>query len=172
MNRCENKILEQFYQKPMKEFGVRELSKQIKLDTKTIMKYLKELTRKKIIKKHHKKGTFPHFEANRLSKTYKITKSNTIMNEIAQTGLFDELERKTKPKAITIFGSIQKGTYTQNSDIDIFIQAKEQKINLTKYEKKLKRNIQIIFEENLNNLPEGLKNNIISGNTISGALQT
>lgn len=93
------------------------------------------------------------------------------MNEVAKSGLFDFLEQVLKPKAIVVFGSVQKGTYLKHSDIDIFVQGKEKKIDLSAFEQKLGRDIQILFEEDLNNLSEGLRNNIINGNTISGALQ-
>jgi predicted nucleotidyltransferase len=134
------------------------------------MKYLKELTRKKIIKKYHKKGKFPHFEANRLSRTYRYEKSHALITKILQSGLIEELE-KLKPKTITIFGSAKKGTYHKKSDIDIFIQTTPKKINLTNYEHKLKHKINLLFEENLKNLTPGLLENIYNGETISGKLE-
>ena len=167
----EDRLLRQFFYEPMNQFGVRELSRQTHFDTKTVMKHLRELVKRKLILKKIQKGKFPNYEANRLSRNYKIIKSNVLMNEIAQTGLFDFLEQELKPKAIVVFGSVQKGTYLKNSDVDIFMQCKEKKIDLSKFEKKLGRDIQIIFEEDLNKLTEGLRSNIINGNTVSGALQ-
>ncbi len=164
-------LLNQFFDEPMNQFGVRELGRQTNLDTKTVMKYLKDFVNKGLILKKVQRSKFPKYEANRLSKTYKIMKSNVLMNKIAQTGLFDFLEQEFKSRAVVVFGSVQKGTYLKNSDVDIFIQYKERKMELNSFERKLGRDIQILFEENLNNLTEGLRNNIINGNTISGALQ-
>lgn len=163
--------LVQFFNYPMRPFGIRELGRMLHLNTKTIMKQLKVLRKQQVIVKVHKPGQFPYYEANRLSRRYKIVKSYTLMNTIAQSGLFDFLEQELKPKAIVVFGSVQKGTYLKNSDIDIFIQGKEKNIDLRTFEQKLGRDIQLIFEEDLNNLSEGLRNNIINGNTISGVLQ-
>lgn len=164
-------VLAQFFNYPMRPFGVRELARTLQLNTKTIMKQLQLLRKQQVIVKVHERGRFPHYEANRLSRKYKIIKSNALMNEIAQSGLFDFLEKELKPKAIVVFGSVQKGTYLKHSDIDIFIQGKEKKIDLSAFEQKLGRDVQILFEEDLNNLSEGLRNNIINGNTISGVLQ-
>ena len=164
-------LVQQFFNYPMRPFGVRELSRTLHLNTKTIMKQLQQLRKQQVIVKVHERGRFPHYEANRLSRQYKIVKSNALMNEIAQSGLFDFLEQELRPKAIVVFGSVQKGTYLKHSDIDIFIQGREKKIDLSAFEQKLGKDIQLLFEEDLNNLSTGLRNNIINGNTISGALQ-
>ena len=166
----EGQLLAQFFNYPMKPFGIRELSRTLHLNTKTIMKQLTSLRKQHVIIKVHERGRFSHYEANRLSRRYKIVKSNALMNEIAQSGLFDFLEQELTPKAIVVFGSVQKGTYLKHSDIDIFIQGKEKKIDINAFEQKLNRDIQLLFEEDLNNLSTGLRNNIINGNTISGAL--
>ncbi len=167
----EEKLLSLFFYRPMSQFGVRELSRETKLDTKTVMKYLKEFVRDGIIVRVKQKNKYPYYEAKRLSKQYKLVKSTTITAKIAISGLVDFLEETLKPKALVLFGSMQKGTYHKKSDIDIFVQEKETKIDVSGFEKKLKHDIQLFFEEDLNNLTEGLRNNIISGNTLSGGLR-
>ena len=94
-----------------------------------------------------------------------------MLNKIAETGLIDFLEKELNPKAIVLFGSVQKGIYTKNSDIDLFIQGEEKDINISEFEKKLKRKIQLFFSKNLSKLSDGLRNNIINGYTISGGLE-
>ena len=166
----EERLLSLFFYQPMSQFGVRELSRETKLDTKTVMKYLRILVRDGIVVRIQQKNKYPYYEANRLSKHYKLVKSTNMINKLAVSGLVDFLEKELKPKAIVLFGSVQKGTYLKDSDIDIFIQGKEAKIDLSPYERKLKHEIQIFFEDNLNNLTDGLRNNIISGSTLSGGL--
>ncbi len=167
----EHILLGQFFYDPMGKFGVRELSRLTHLDTKTVMKYLRHFVKMKVIIKKIEKGKFPYYEANRLSKVYRIVKSNALVNRIAESGLIDFLEKELKPKAIVLFGSVQKGTYIKNSDIDFFIQGPEKKINLEKFEHELKHEVQLFFEVDLNNLSDGLRGNIIDGNTLSGALE-
>lgn len=162
-------ILKQFFYDPMKEFGVRELSRMTKLDTKTVMKYLKSLVAQRIILKGKK--SFVYYEANRLSPSYRLMKSNFLTNKIAVSGLIDYLEKELHPQALVLFGSVQKGTYMEQSDVDIFVQGKEKKINLNTFEKIIGHEVSLFFEENLDNLSEWLKNNIIRGNKLTGRLE-
>lgn len=164
-------VLDFFVYYPMKQFGVRELGRLASINTKTVMRYLKDLVNKNIIIKVKKSHSFVHYEANRLSKSYKLIKSNLLTNKIAEIGLIDFLENELTPKAIVLFGSVQKGTYTKNSDIDLFIQGEEKEINLARFEKILKHKVQLFFSKDLSKLSEGLKNNIINGSTISGGLE-
>ena len=167
----EQEILRQFFYYPMRPFGVRELSRKLHVNTKTVMKYLSKFVKNKVVVRVKKKKSFARYEANRLSRKYKIIKSNALMDKIAASDLMEFLEKELQPKAIVIFGSVQKGTYLKHSDVDIFIQGKEKKIDLAPYEDKLKHDIQLLFEEDLSNLTAGLRNNIINGNTVSGGLE-
>ena len=75
------------------------------------------------------------------------------------------------PQVIILFGSASKGEDLKESDIDLFIQSKEVKINLKPYENKLNKKINIFFNENFNNLSEELKDNIINGTILKGYLK-
>jgi len=154
----------------MKQFGVRELSRITNLDTKTILKYLQKLSDQKIVVKIKEKNTFVHYEANRLSPSYRLIKSNYLTTKIAVSGLIDYLERELHPKALVLFGSVQKGTYMEKSDVDIFVQGKEHKIDLHNFEKLIGHEINLFYEEDLKNLSEGLRNNILRGNRLTGRL--
>lgn len=165
----ENKLLWLFFNKPMYKFHVRELGRITKLDTKTVMKYLKNFIKRKLVLRKKDKG-FPYYEANRLSRLYRYEKSQTAVKKIFWSGLLEFLEMKLKPKVIVLFGSISKGTYHKKSDIDIFVQAKEKRLDLNKFEKKIGYDIKLFFEKNLNNLSKGLLNNIIQGQILSGNL--
>lgn len=164
-------VLQEFFYYPMRAFGVRELGRKLHLNTKTVMKYLRSFVRDKLVVKVKVQGAFLHYEANRLSRRYKLIKSAYLINRIASSGLIEFLEQELHPRAIVIFGSAQKGTYLKHSDIDIFVQGKEKKLDLLPYEKKIKHEISLLFEEDLQNLTDGLRNNIINGSTVSGGLE-
>jgi len=166
----QDKLHQLFFGCPMRKFGIRELSRITHLNSKTVMKYLRIIVRNGIVVRVKQKNSYPYYEANRLSKKYKLAKSTALLENLASSGIIDFLEQKLKPRAIVLFGSAQKGTYLKTSDIDIFIQAKETKIDVLAYERKLKHEIQLFFEKDMNNLTAGLRNNIINGNTLSGAL--
>ena len=167
----EERVVQEFLYKPMQKFGVRELARETGLDTKTIMKYLRKLVNEKIVLKDAVDGSFAKYEANRNSISYRLFKSNFLTKRLALSGLIDFLYNKLRPNAIVLFGSVQKGTYVQKSDIDIFIQSKEEDIDVSYYKRKIGHDIQLFFEEDLNELTEGLRNNIVSGYTVVGRLR-
>ena len=70
-----------------------------------------------------------------------------------------------------LFGSVQKGTYHQESDVDIFVQTKYKNIDIYSFNKKLGHPIQLFFEENLSALSAGLLENIYNGLVLSGKLE-
>ena len=75
------------------------------------------------------------------------------------------------PKVIILFGSYCRGEDIEESDIDIFIESKKQEINLDRFERALKRKIEIHFNDNFNNYPKELKNNILNGCVLYGYLE-
>lgn len=160
-----------FFLNPMKQFGVRELGRITDSDTKTVMKYLRGLRKRKLIVKHQEEGTYPKYEANRQSLLFRHEKSEYLVKKVLESGLIEFLEDECQPKVIVLFGSVQKGTYHQDSDIDLFVQAKEEKINLHIFEKKIGYPIQLFFEDHLQKLSKGLLGNIYNGSVLSGKLE-
>lgn len=171
MNIYEQKLLDLFFERPMSKFHVRELGRLTDLDTKTVMKYLKDFVKKYLIVRKKEKKGFPFYEANRLSPLYRYKKSQLVIERIYESNLIPFLEKELKPQVIVLFGSVQKGTYHEKSDIDIFVQAKQMKLNLSKFEKKLKRKIVLFFEEDPKSLTKGLLQNIYNGYMLSGQLK-
>jgi len=165
-----DKLLTQFFNQPMSKFGVRELSRKTKLDTKTVMKYLNQAIKNKIIIKNKVKDKFPKYEANRLSINYRFEKSSLLVKKILRTNLIEHIQDKTKAPTIILFGSVAKGTYHKKSDIDIFVQSNYKKLDLFKYEVKLDRKINIFFEKFPKKIDKALKGNIISGIILSGKI--
>ena len=87
------------------------------------------------------------------------------------TGLIEHIDNSCFPKVIILFGSASMGEDTENSDIDIYVNSKAKKLNLEKYEKALKRKVNILFEEDFNKINKELKNNIINGTIMEGYLE-
>ncbi len=166
-----NKLQNLFFINPMSKFHVRELSRITKLDTKTVMKYLKELVKEEIIIKRKIKHKYPYYEANRSSYIYRYEKSNLIIKKTIKSKLIEYLNKQLHPQVIVLFGSMQKGTYHKKSDIDLFIKTKYKKIDFNKYEKKIGYKINPLFEQNLKKLSKGLLQNIYNGYILSGNLK-
>ena len=88
--------------------------------------------------------------------------------KIKETGVIEYIKNKTLPSSIVLFGSCAKGEYKKNSDIDIFVEAQETRLDISKFEKILKRNINLLFEKELMNLSAELRNNILNGIILYG----
>jgi predicted nucleotidyltransferase len=156
-----DKILEVYYEHPRKSFTIRELARLTNIPKSTAQRYLAELTKKGLVSKENKTGD---------SLLFKFKKINFHIEKIAESGLIEELVEKLNPSCIILFGSIRKGDSVKESDIDLFIESPvEKEIDLRKYEKKLKHNIQLFIEKDINKLQPHLFNNLINGIKLYGS---
>lgn len=164
------RILELFIEFPNTDFSVRGLARELKLSHATILPYIDALQKSALVKR---KDTtlYPTYFADGESPKYKFYKKNWLIFRIMESGLIDYIQKETLPSSIILFGSGAKATFTEKSDIDIFIEAKETTLDLTKYEKKLNHKINILFEQNINNLSKELRNNVINGVILHGFIK-
>jgi predicted nucleotidyltransferase len=167
-------VAEIFFNEPTKHHYLIEISKKSKLAHTSTKKYLILLKKEGVIKEViEKKGkrSYPIFTAELNSNQYKNYKKIYNLIKINDSGIIDFLKDKLMPKSIILFGSYSRGEDIEDSDIDIFIESKKQDIDLNKFEKELKRKIELHFNESLNNYPKELKNNIINGEILYGYLE-
>lgn len=162
--------MEFFFEEPSKDFQLREISRLAKIAVTSTKKYLQELAEENLVEKNKKK-LYPSYKANETSRMFKIYKIQNIMLKLYKIELIDFLEDELHPRCIIIFGSMRKGEYTKKSDLDLFVQCKEKKIDLIKYEKIIKHKINIFFEEKINRLSKELLDNIVNGIKLSGHLK-
>jgi len=168
------KVAEIFFKEPTKEHYLLEISKKSDIAHTSVKKHLSTLKKQLIITERiEEKGNrrFPIYKANINEKNYREHKQIYNLLKLRESKLLDFLNDTLMPGSIVLFGSYQKGEDTENSDIDIFIEAKEEKIDLTKFEKQLNRSIQLHFKENFKKYPNELKNNIINGIVLEGYLE-
>ena len=163
-----------FFVNPTKKNYLMEISRNIGLAHTSVKKNLGNLVKLElVIESVEKKGgrKFPFYKANLDNRLFKEYKMIYNLSSLLESGVIRFIEEKLMSKSIIVFGSYQNGEDTENSDIDIFVECKEEKLNLDKFEKKLNRNIQLHFKENFNLYPKELKNNIINGIVMSGFLE-
>ena len=168
------KTAEIFFLEPTKEHYLMEISRKIKIAHTSTKNNLDKLARQGMIKKQIKTRAsrrFPIFTANIDNSEYKNYKRLFNYQTIIEIGLIKHIQDKLMPKTIVLFGSYFRGEDIENSDIDIFIECKKQNINLDKFNKKLKRTIELHFKEDFKKYPKELKNNIMNGITLSGFLE-
>lgn len=164
------KIMDLFFEEPARNFYLREISRLTKIAVMTARKYIIELEKEGLILKD-KSTLYPSYKANDTNRLFRIYKQQAMILLIQMSGLLDYLEKATLPRCIILFGSVRKGEYSKKSDIDIFIQAPKQNLELEKFEIILKHKISILFEPNLAELSEELLNNIANGIVLYGNLK-
>src|SRR3989344_5774518 len=163
-----------FFINPSKENYLMDLSRNIGLAHTSIKKNLKDLVKLGIITEHREKRRgrlFPIYKANLDNKLFRRYKLIHNLSSILESGLIDFIEEKLMPKSIILFGSYSRGEDTETSDIDLFVECKNEELNLKLFEKKLGRKIELHFKEKFTLYPPELKNNIINGIVLSGFLE-
>ena len=168
------KVAGVFFSHPTKNHYLKEISEKSMLAHTSVKNYLEVLKKDGIIKEiSEKRGErlFPLYSANMTSYSYKSQKIISNLANILESGLVQYIADEVMPNSIILFGSYSRGEDIEDSDIDIFVESKEQKINIKKFEGKLDRKIEIHFKENVHLYPKNLKNSIINGFTLFGSVE-
>ena len=165
----QDKILDLFFEEPNRLFQIREIARLTKIPKSTAARRLEGLLEDKIIVK--RKEAVAGYIANESSPYFRLKKKISFLENVCKSGLIGYLEKQFYPGCIILFGSFSKGEYHKESDIDIFIQAKEKDYNLTKFERKLKHAINLFFDEKFSNLSNELFNNVINGIKLAGYIK-
>lgn len=137
-------------------------------------KWLKKYQKEELLKRVKEKGKFPYLTAGSNNHVYQSKKRLYMLNRLYESGFIDYLIRLKNIKTAIIFGSIAKGDWYKDSDIDLFIYGNPGKLEKHKYELKLKRDIELhIFrsKKEVKKIRTGLINNIVNGYIIKGSIQ-
>lgn len=166
------KVAKVFFNEPTKEHYLIEISKKSNLAHTSVKQHLLTLKNLSIIKESTEiKGTrkYPLYKANIDNKEYKFYKKIHNLNQIKE--LINYLKDKLMPNTVVLFGSYSRGEDIEKSDVDLFVECKEETINLKKFEKELNRKIQLHFKKDFKKYPKELKNNIANGIILNGYLE-
>ena len=166
------KIKEHFFMNPTKKMRVRQIERELKLPLPSVIRYCKELESEEILRKETISG-ISTYSADRVSKKFLIAKRLFNIKSIFESGLRDYMIKEYFNPVIVLFGSYSKGEDTEESDIDLYVETpKKHEFKLQKFEKVLKRRIQVFNYRNIKEIPNRhLSNNIINGITINNFLE-
>lgn len=159
-----------FFDSPLAEGGwrLREISRKVRLAPPSVKSYLQELRKGMLITQKKDRNGNPHYYARRDEDLFKFYRRLDIIQRIKCTGLLQGLQERCLPTAIILFGSAARGEDTESGDVDIYVGSKKVEINLKKFEKELRRKVNLLFEEDFHKLSKELKNNILNGIILSG----
>ena len=166
------KIREYFFVSPSAKLRVREIERTLDLPLPSVIRYCKELEKDETLTKI-KMGNVVFYTSNRNSKKYLLEKKLFNVKNLYSSELVDFLIDELSNPSIIVFGSYAKGEDTEKSDIDLYIETPSKKeINLERFEKILKRKIQIFRHKNIKELKNtALANNIINGILLNGFVE-
>jgi len=158
------KIKEYFFVNPGSRLRVREIERVLKIPLPSVIRYCKELKKEGILTTI-KIGNVFFYTADRTNENFLIEKKLYNIKSLYNSGLVEFLKINLNNPAIIVFGSYSRGEDMETSDIDLYIETLSKKeLNLEKFEKILKRKIQIFRHASLNEIRNvNLANNILNG---------
>lgn len=160
------KVLEIFFVEPTTIHFIKEISKRINLAPTSVRNYVRKLIAENLIKKKKTKP-FDGYVANRENESFIFYKK--VYNLYSLKELNEFLISSFWPKLIVVFGSYARGEDVEESDIDILVVSKVKKnINLGKFEKKLKRRINLLIVDKLEKIDKKIIKKIYNGIVLYG----
>lgn len=165
-------IQEHFFINPEDKLRVRAIERTLKLSLPSVIRYCKELEKAGILKVI-KTGDVLFYTADRTNRQFILEKQLFNIRQTHNSGMIQYLKETLDNPIVVLFGSYAKGEDTETSDIDLYIQtSSKKKIDLEKFEKKLRRKIQSFIYGDINKLPnKHLANNIVNGIMLNSRIE-
>lgn len=166
----EEKILNFLFVNPTTTFHGRELARKLNVSPTAISMSIRKLLKKNLI--NIKKNVMLSISLNRENKDVFNLKRVENLKAIYESGLMNLLNKTFPGSTIIVFGSYAYGEDTEGSDIDIAVIGSNKKnVNLSNETKKLQREIQLHFFHDMNMPNKNLKENIVNGIVLKGAIE-
>jgi predicted nucleotidyltransferase len=166
------KIKEYFFLNPTIKLRVRQIEREIEIPLPSAINYAKELEQEEFLKSEII-ANIKIYSANRTSEKFLLEKKLFNIKYLISSGLINYLKIELSNPTIIIFGSFSRGEDIEKSDIDLYIESPtKKKINLSTFEKKIKKEIQIFIYRDINKIQnKNLANNIINGIVLNGFIE-
>lgn len=164
--------LEVFFKDNYRRISVREYARIAKISAPTASKLLQGYFKENLLKKEEDRN-YIYYYANRESSLFIGFSRIYWQNELEKSGFIEYLENNLITPVIILYGSLSKAETKADSDIDIAVfTVSRRNLDLTKYEKKLKRDIQLFIYKSRNDVKnKKMLNNILNGHKIRGSWQ-
>jgi len=165
-----SKILSLLFKNPTTNYHIRQIAELLKISPPTVLTAMKELKKNNLVTEKKTK-VMTIITANTEYYTFKRKKRIFNLNILYESNIIDFIINEYRyPQAIILFGSFARGEDIESSDIDIaVITNKKKDLNLTMFENKLQRTINI-HEIDINKVSKEFKNNLYNGIVLEGAL--
>jgi predicted nucleotidyltransferase len=148
--------------------NVREYARMQKVTPPTASRILSRFNKEGLLKKENNKQ-YIYYYADKESTLF--IDLSRIYWRLTLADLISFLEEEFLNPVIILFGSLSKAEAKQDSDIDLAVfSITKKEVRLEKYEKKLKRNIQLMLFQKCDDVKNTeLLNNILNGYILAGS---
>lgn len=166
-------VLNGLFAKPELAFTGRALANALGVSPTAIAKSLKGLEKGGLVKVEKDMGSGRlAIKLNRDNSRVFHLKRAENLKAVYESGLVDYLGDSSPAATIVLFGSYSFGEDSSTSDIDIaVIGSKEKDLDMGKFGKFLQREVRLNFYESLAGINKNLKENIINGIVLKGAIR-
>jgi len=138
------KLLCLFFENPYEEFYLRELARKAGISVFSAKKFVDEMVKDEMLIEN-RKGNMRYFKANLANLFFRHLKISFSLKRIIESGLIEYLKENIPAiSSITLYGSVAKGEDDKKSDVDLLVIGQKKKVDLSKFEKKIGREIRII----------------------------
>ena len=159
---------------PLKEWHFEEIARKANVTKLVANKWLKKYVSEGLLKHVKEEGRFPYYTVGARNPVYYSLKRVYALEQLHKSGLIPKLLSLQKAKTIILFGSIIKGDWYKDSDIDIFVLGSISDFDKNFYELALNKRIELHVFQNkkqIEDVKTGLIKNIINGYVIKGRIQ-
>ncbi len=161
--------LKPFFEDCYRRINVREYARLRRISPPTASKLLQAYRREGLLKKEQER-IYDYYFANKDSQLFMGLGRLYWRSVLEKAGLLDFFQKEFLSPLIILFGSLSKAETKPGSDIDIAVFTPTKKeIDVSKFEKKLKRKIQLfVFKDRDDVKNPELLNNMLNGYKLSG----
>jgi len=139
------KVLHYFFNHPYDEVYLRELAKKSGISVFSAKKSIDELIKEKILIEI-KRGKMRYVKVNADNLFFRHLKIAFSIKKIEESGLIEYLVKNVPAiHSILLFGSMARGEDDENSDIDLLVIGQKKKIDLSRFEEMLGKEIRAII---------------------------
>lgn len=169
----QQEILRLLYKKTGLSLNQRAIAKFLEVSPTAVLKSIPSLEKQELIKIQQDKDSKRWaIELNRDNHQVIQLKRVDNLKQLYESRLVDFLEKEFAGATIILFGSYSRGEDIINSDIDIAIIGRKDKIiDLQKFENILERKINLNFYDSFKNIHKSLKENICGGILLVGGIE-
>lgn len=158
-------------QSPLREWHFEELRRATGIARGALNKWLQRYVTEGLLTRVKEPGRFPGFTVGKNNPVYYARKRFYALEQLYKTGFIQHLLGLKAAKTVIVFGSMAKGDWYKDSDLDLFIFGDDEGFDKKLYEEKLGRTIEVHVFENKDELKAvrtGLLRNVLNGYLVKG----